>query len=345
MALGPEERNVVIRSIGTHMRRKGALVGMALAATLLLVVGPARAAVHPAGGSSFSGGAEGWQVTEASCNVPALCTPSGGYDGGNGDPPGSIAANTTVSLNLLTLFKSTVVLQSPDFSVDERTGTLHLDRQFAPGSLVDLAAETSYEVSLIDRSAGRQSKPLSETIGNASGFLGKDAAVTVVPGHAYAISIAVETTSSVAGTGLLGGTASTRFDNVSVALGADGGGKGGGGGGSGTLSDQRLLATIQDSLVAPAALKGKRLFVKARCPAAVGRTCRVALQGLLKKRKAATTTRVVKIATGKTKQIVLEVKPKAQKKVAPRKRLLFKQTVVAGPAKATVYRRLKLIRR
>jgi hypothetical protein len=39
------------------------------------------------------------------------------------------------------------------------------------------------------------------------------------------------------------------------------------------------------------------------------------------------------------------VKSKAQKKVGPRKRLLFKQTVVAGPARATVYKRLKLIRR
>ena len=97
--------------------------------------------------------------------------------------------------------------------------------------------------------------------------------------------------------------------------------------------------------MAPAALKGKRLFVKARCPAKVGRACRVTLQGLLKKRKAATTKRMVKVAKGKTKRIVLKVKPKARKQVAKRKRLLFKQTVKAGTAKATVYKRLKLIRR
>lgn len=332
------------------MRWRAAVVGLA-AAMLLVVAAPARAAVYPAGGSSFSGGAQGWQVTDAGCNAGPLCTASGGYDDGNGNPPGSIAANTTVALNLATVFKSNVTLQSPDFTVEDgRLGTLHLDRQFAPGSLVDLAAETSYEVTLIDRTAGRQSKPLEETIGNASGFVSKDAAVTLVPGHAYAISIAVETTSSVVGAGLLGGTTSTRFDNVELAVpgsagDGSGGGNGNGNGAGGALSDQRLLAAIQSSLVAPAMLKGGRLFVKARCPARIGRACRVTLQGLLRKRRAATTKRVVRIAKGKSRKIALKVRPKAKAKVAPRKRLLFKQTVKAGPARATVYKRLKLIRR
>ncbi len=324
------------------------MLGIA-AAMLLLTAGQARAAVYPAGGSGFDGGPQGWQVTEASCNVGSLCTASGGYDGGNGNPPGSLAADTTVALNLLTVFKSNVTLQSPDFTVEGgRLGTLHLDRQFAPGSLVDLAAESVYEVTLIDRTAQRRSRLLEETLSSASGFVGKDAAATVVPGHTYAISIAVETTSSVVGTGLLGGTTSTRFDNVGLSVpGSEGGdaGKGGGGGAGGGLTDRALLSTIQGSLVAPATLKGKRLFVKARCPAAIGRSCRVTLQGLLRKGKAATTRRVVKIAKGKSKRIVLKVKPKAKGKVAPRKRLLFKQTVKAGPAKATAYKRLKLIHR
>ncbi len=323
------------------------MVGMAAAAMLLLLAGPASAAVHPAGGSGFNGDAEGWQVTEASCNVPALCTASGGYDGGNGVPPGSLAASTTVTLNLVTLFSSTVTLQSPDFTPDSRTGTFHLDRQFESGSLVDLAAETSYEVTLIDRTADRRSEVLGETLDSASGFVGEDEAVTVVPGHTYALAITVETTSTVAGTGLLGGTTSTRFDNVSLTLDADGASSGNGGGKGGSngdgLTDRRLLSAIGGNLAAPAVLKGKRLFVKARCPAAVGRSCRIALQGLLQKRRAATTRRTVKIAKGKTKRIVLRVKPKAQKQVAPRKRLLFKQTVKAGPAKATAYERLKLI--
>lgn len=337
------------RSIGTHLARRVAGVGLA-AAVLLLVAGQARAAVYPAGGSGFDGGPQGWQVTEARCNAGPLCTASGGYDGGNGNPPGSLAANTTVALNLLTVFKSNVTLQSPDFTVQGgHLGTLHLDRQLAPGSLVDLAAETSYEAILIDRTAERRSRPLEETIAEGSGFVGKDAAVTVVPGHTYAISIAVETSSSVVGTGLLGGTTSTRFDNIGLSIpGEGGGGSGDGdgkGNGSGGLTDRQLFSTIQSNLAAPATLKGNRLFVKARCPAAIGRSCRVTLQGLLHKRRAATTRRGVKIAKGKSKRIVLKVKPKAKGKVAPRKRLLFKQAVVAGPAKATAYERLKLIRR
>jgi hypothetical protein len=315
------------------------------AAMLLLVAGQARAAVYPAGGSGFDGGPQGWQVTEASCNAGALCTASGGYDGGNGNPPGSLAANTTVALNLVTAFDSSVTLQSPDFTVQgDRLGTLHLDRQFAPGSLVDLAAETSYEVTLIDRTADRRSTPLEESIDEASGFVGKDAAVTLVPGHTYAISIAVETTSSLAGTGLLGGTTSTRFDNVELAVPGDGAGASGNGK-AGGLSDRVLFSAIQGNLAAPATLKGDRLFVKARCPARIGRACRITLQGLLKKGRAATTKRTVKVPKGKSKRIVLKVKPKAKGKVAPRKRLLFKQTVKAGPAKATAYKRLKLIHR
>src|SRR6478672_5086875 len=216
---GLKERKAVNRSIGTHVRRRAAAVVGSSAAMLLVVAGSALAAVYPAGGSGFNGGAQGWQVTDASCNAGPLCTASGGYDGGNGNPPGSIAANTTVALNLATAFKSNVTLQSPDFTVEGgRLGTLHLDRQFAPGSLVDLAAETSYAVTLIDRTAESRSTPLEETIDKASGFVGKDAAVTLVPGHVYAISIAVETSSSVVGTGLLGGTTSTRFDNVELSM-------------------------------------------------------------------------------------------------------------------------------
>jgi phage gp16-like protein len=39
------------------------------------------------------------------------------------------------------------------------------------------------------------------------------------------------------------------------------------------------------------------------------------------------------------------VKPKLKSVVAKKNRMLFKQTVKAGPAKATVYKNLKLIKR
>lgn len=282
-------------------------------------------------------------MTEASCNVPTLCTASGGYDGSDGNPPGSMAANTTISLNLVALFKSTVTLQSPDFTVGaDGDGTLHLDRQFVPGALVEQAPQVTYTVNLIDRGGGTKSAVLTETITEGSAFTGKDHAVSVKAGHTYALSITAETSSTLVGAGLTSGVTSVRFDNVSLSVQNT---PGGGSGGGGALTDSRLLSLIQGSLVGPAILKGNRLSVRVRCPAKVGRACKIAVQGLLKKRKPATAPRRVKVAKGKTKRVVLKVKPKALKKLAKRKRLLFKETVRAGKAKATVYKRLKLIRR
>jgi hypothetical protein len=330
--------------------RLGAALAVCCAATAAacLVAAPAQAAtnVYPAGGGTFSGGAQGWQVTSASCNVAAGCTAEGGYDGSDGNPPGSFAANTTIALNVLTLFKSTVAVQSPDFTVGSGgNGTLHLDRQFVSGSLVNLAPQATYSVTLLDRTAGTRSEPLTETMKEASpGFVGKDAAVTVKAGHTYAISIATETSSTVVGASPTG-TTSVRFDNVALTVQANGGSGGGEGNGGGSLSNQQLSSLMQASLVGRAALKGRRLFVKARCPAKVGRACRISLQGLLKRGKPATSRRTFKVAKGKAKRVALRVKPKAGKKLAKRKRLLFKEAVKAGSAKATVYRRLKLIRR
>jgi hypothetical protein len=320
-------------------------------AAACLVAGPAaRAATdtYPTGGGTFTGGPQGWQVTDASCNVPALCTASGGYDGGNGNPPGSFAANTTIALNLLTLFKSTVTLQSPDFTVGSNgDATLHLDRQFVAGSAIDLAPELTYDVTLLDRTADDKSEPLTETLANEPDFVGKDRAVTVKQGHTYAIVITAQTSSTVAGTGLLSGTTSARFDNVSVTVQTASGGAGNGSGAAGgNLTDSRLAALIQGGgLIGPAVLKGNKVSVKVRCPKQVGRTCRIALTGMLTKRKPATTTRKVTVRKGKVKRVVLKVRPKAKARVAKSKRLLFKERVRAGTAKATVYKRLKLVRR
>jgi hypothetical protein len=322
------------------------VVGMTL--LMLLSAGQARAAtnVYPAGAGTFTGGAQGWEATEASCNVPApLCTASGGYDGANGNPPGSIVANTTIGLNLLTLFKSTVTLQSPDFTVaGAGDATLHLDRQFVSGSLVDQAPQTTYDVTLIDRTAGAKSEVLTEAMPAASEFIGKDHAATVKGGHIYALSIRTETSSTVAGAAPLGGTTSLRFDNVSLSVQTAGGDGSGSGSGGGNLTDQQLRSLIGGSLIGPAVLKGNKIMVKAKCPAKVGVACRIALRGMLSRKKAATSSRKAKVAKGKTKKFVLRVKPKGLKKVSQSKRLLFKETVRAGKAQATVYKRLKLVR-
>lgn len=327
------------------------LVALAAFAATLIAIPAASAATYPGGAGQFDGAAEGWQVTEASCNVPTLCTARGGYDGGDGQPAGSLAAETDIALNLVTLFQSTVTLQSPDFEVGEGgSATLHLDRRFATGSLVDLAPQLDYTVRLIDRTSGKDSASIAETVSGASGWSGEDGAATVTAGHTYAIAITARTSSSIVGTGLLAGTTAARFDNVALTVGADDG-KGGdnGSGGNGAtgrdLSPGRLAALAPATIAGPAQLKGRRLFVKARCPKSVGRACRIAVRGLLSKRKPATAQRRVKVRAGKTKRLILRVKPRAKGKLTHRKRLLFKIRLRAGGAQATTLKRLRLIRR
>jgi hypothetical protein len=319
----------------------------ALAAALLAVPAQAATTVYPAGAGTFTGGPQGWVTTEANCNVAVLCTADGSYDGADGSPAGSYAANTTIALNVTSVFKSTIAFQSPDFTVAAAgDGTLHLERQFVPGALVDQKPEVTYTVDILDRTSNRKTEALTETITAASPFTGKDAAVTVKAGHTYAISITAVTSSTVAGTGLLAGATALRFDNVALSV-AAGGESGGGSGAAGTLTNQQLQSLISGnaSLIGPAILKGSRLSVKVRCPAKVGRTCRITLQGLLKKHRPATAPRKANIRKGKTKRVVLKVKPKALAKVRAKKKLLFKETVRAGKARATVYKQLKLIRR
>jgi hypothetical protein len=334
--------------------RKGGL-GLLLSGVLVLGVlaAPAGAAtdVYPVGGGQFNGGPEGWEVTEASCNVAVLCTASGGYEGSDGQPAGSLAANTNVGLNLVTLFSSTVTLQSPDFEVGAGgAATLHLDRRFVSGSLVDLTPQLKYTVQLIDRTSGKRTTSISETIASDAGWNGEDGSATVKAGHTYAIAIMAETSSNVVGSGLLGGTTSARFDNVALTVGSGSGpgpGKGGAGsgGGSGAISAERLASLAPATLVGPAQMKGKRLIVKVRCPRKIGRSCQIALRGLLKKGKPATANRRAKVAKGKTKRFVLKVKPRAKGKLVARKRLLFKVRVKVGKTQATAFKRLKLIRR
>jgi hypothetical protein len=342
-----------------------ALVAAYLAVCVSLAVGvsAAPAAVYPAGRGDFDGGPEGWVTTEASCNVPALCSASGGYDATHGRPPGSIEVRTNIALNLLSLFRSTVTLQSPDFEVGGAgPATLHLDRQFSTGSLVDLAPTAAYTVTLIDRDSGARSELLSESLDSGdSGFLGKDAAASVKAGHTYAISIETVTESTVVGTGLLSGTTDARFDNVSLTVnnggggnqGAGGKGKGGSNGSGGSLSDSRLSELLRENGAAGVAVLvgggngsgARQLLVRVKCPRQVGHACRIGVQGMLSKRKAATGRRAIKVRPGKVRLAKLRVKPRATGKVSKRKRLLVREKVHAGKAKATVFRLRKLIRR
>jgi hypothetical protein len=338
------------------------IFGAGAVALLLIAITASRAdaATFPNGGSPFNGNLEGWVPVQEECKalglleVEVLCEAKGEYDA----TAGALDAKTKLALNLVGTFNSKVAFRSPDFTVTAAgPATLHLDRQFALGGLLNLAPTGGYSVVLMDRSTGTQTVVLQEGLDKVSeAFAGKDAAVSVASGHTYALQIQAE----VAGNVTLGlnATGDVRFDNVGLNVtptssenpggGSNGGnGAGGGDGGNGvnSLSSSRLGTLLRSSMTGSATLKGNRVFVKAQCPAKVGAACRVTVQGLLGKGKPATAPRTAKIAKGKSRQLVLKLKPKLKKLVAKRKKLLFKETVKAAQTKATVYKRIKLIRR
>lgn len=335
--------------------RQALLLGCASGAALLvLAVGQASAATYPGGGSTFTGGAEGWTVTAKCPTIPApLCKASGSYDGTVGNPSGSLADKTEIALGLLGLFTAEAVETSPTFTATESgAGSLSLERQFENAELASLTPTVEYTATLVDKSNGNRQQAIAETVAGATGFVAKQGPVALVAGHDYAIEIDAITKSSIAGVGLLG-SATFWLDNVAVTgPGGGGGGNGGGGNGggsasgSGGVSSARLESLIESSsLIGPAVLRGNTLSVKARCPAKVGATCTLSLRGMLNRHKPATVGRKAKVKKGKTKKFALKVKPAARKKVRSKKRLLFKESVKAGKAHATVYKTLKLVRK
>ena len=240
---------------------------------------------------------------------------------------------------------------------DSGAGVVSIQRAFLNSDLVKLNPQLEYSVSLIDKTAGTATKAITELVPAESSFLAKQGTAPLIAGHTYAIAIAATTSSSVAELGVTG-SATALFDNVSVITSKSddgGGGEGSGGsgaggaggdgaGGQGAFSSERLANLLRSTMTGTATVKGNRLFVKAKCPAKVNTACRVTVQGMLKKGKPATAPRTAKIAKGKSKQLVLKVKPKPRKAVAKRKKLLFKQTVKAAGTKATDFKRIKLIR-
>lgn len=343
--------------------RIAVLVG-AICLAFFLVAGAASAATvtYPAGGSGFGEGAEGWSGGGTSC-TPAelLCSSEAVYDASRGNPAGSIAAKTTVTVDLVGLFKGTAKWSSPQFAVpvDAITGAeVRLDRAFDPGNLVDVEAEASYAVVLEDLTAGISTTVLSETLGEGDeAFAAAEASpASVVGGHTYRLSIDAETIQGRVALSVISGTSTLSFDNIGLAVRSSGaGGKGGSEGegrrrtssnsGSGALTDSRLLSLMREgAATGPAVLKGHRLLIKVACPAKVGHACRITAQGLLGKRRPATTRRTVKVSKGRGKRVALRIKPAARAAVKKRKRLLVREKVRAGKAKATLYRQRTLIR-
>ena len=164
--------------------RQACLLGCASGAALLvLAVGQASAATYPGGGSTFTGSAEGW-TGKTECpniykvlNIPLLlCTSSAGYTGAAGNPAGSFDGKTEITLNLLSSSTPKRSRRRPTSSPGAGgSGTLKLDRQFAPEGLVRLApAPRTTRAYLVDRSAGgTKQKAITETIEAASPFITK----------------------------------------------------------------------------------------------------------------------------------------------------------------------------
>jgi hypothetical protein len=312
---------------------------------------------------SFSSGTGGWTNSssfDGSCVPPLLCpTIANSFQGAGGaDGNGFVrSAFTGVAGVLGVAGAASGIWESPQFTYLGAAGQtpssvrFTISRQASVDQLLAAAGNSAdYSVQLVDLSAGGSSLPLIDhaAMAGAATWVAVPA-VAVNPtrltmGDRYKIKI---TSTYTTGTSVLV-TGNADYDEVvlqATTAGAGGGNEGGVGRGTGSLANAQLHDLMSGALGSNAVLKGNRILVRVRCPAKVGRACRVALQGMLRKHKAATSKRKARIAKGRSKRIVLRVKPKARPKLAMRKRLLFRLNVRAGKAKTTVYKNLKLIRR
>jgi hypothetical protein len=344
-----------------------AILGLALATSASAATSeyPPNAAAR-----GFSGDAAGWTSSsgsEGTCLAPLLCASvensfqgTGGADGG-----GFIRSAYTGVVGVNAVGGTTTgAWESPPFNYTGADGeeatslSLALDRRASVDQLLAVDGNSAeYAVRLIDLSEGGEALTLipATTLAGANSWTdvsrGSIDPASLTAGHDYRIQITSRYTS---GTSVLV-SGSADYDNVVLKAsdGTSGNGKGGkgkgkgSGAGGGALSEQRLEDLLRQATPGTAVLNGagKRLFVRVKCPRKIGHACRTTAQGLLRKRRPATTKRTVRLRSGKSKLIVLRVKPKARKQVAKRKRLLVRQKVRAGQVTATVVKSRRLIRR
>lgn len=342
----------------SSLRLRGAGIATACLMTFLLASPSiAIASKYPpnAAARGFNGGLAGWQSSasfDGNCLAPLLCPsatnsfqPTGGADDG-----GFIrSAYTGVAGAMAVAGTTTAVWQSPRFSYEGANGndptavSFELDRRTSVDQLLAVEGNSAdYAVRLVDLTAGGESLTLitPSTLAGAQTWTavrrGSIGPGQLTIGHEYRVQI---TTRYTTGTSVLV-SGNADYDNVVLSA-VRGDGAGGG------LSDKRLEELMRAATPGSAVLarKGKRLLVRVKCPRKVGRTCRIAVQGMLRKRKPATTRRTVKVRKGKAKLVALRVKPKARAKVVKRKRLLVRHKVRAGKVTATIFKSRKLIRR
>lgn len=355
-----------LRRIATTFAAVTAILGLGLVASA-----SAATSEYPPGSAArgFVGGVAGWtssSSTDGTCLAPVLCAsvensfqPSGGSEGG-----GFIRSAYTGVAGATAVGGTTRgVWESPAFTYDGVDGSeatsigFSFDRRSNVDQLLAVSGNSAeYLVRLIDISDGGEALTLlgPATLAGARSWssTGRDSIDpgSLTPGHEYRIQI---TSTYVTGTAIVA-TGNADYDNVVLRAsdGTGGNGKGGkgkvnGGNGNGGLSEQRLAELLRQATPGTAVLaeKGKRLFVRVRCPRKIGHACRTTAQGLLRKRRPATLKRTVRVRSGKSRLVALRVKPKARGRVAKRNRLLIRQKVRAGKVTATVFKTRRLVRR
>jgi hypothetical protein len=353
-------------------RGMGPAVAACLAGLLMAFPSIAGAATYPADPAArgFTGGAPGWTASssfDGICAAPLLCPSvdntfqaSDGADGGGfiRSTYTGVAGVTAVGGTSTGIWRSAPFAYSGADGAEPTEVTFDMDRRASVDELLAVAGNSAtYSVQLIDVTDAGNSVELIPPTSLAGANAWRSVPRVSVEadelelGHDYLISI---TSTYVTGTGVLV-TGDADYDNVVLSADrddGDGDGDGAGGGNGDGLDSDRLASLILNATPGTATLKtlkgarGKRLFVPVKCPRKVKRACRMTVQGLLTKRKPATTRRTVKVGRGKSKVVRLRVKPRrARNKVAKRKKLLVKQKVRAGKVTATVFKKRKLIRR
>ena len=282
-----------------------AAAGVLVAALLLMQrrPRPGRPATHRAPAPSPALPKAGKSATEGAKSILVCALRCQRYDATAGNPAGSVAEESQVLVNALSLVTTTMTAESPDFkAVDSGAGTLSIDRQFVPGGLLEITSSSSYTATLVDKSAGTEQKAVTETVSAASPFATKQGPVALVAGDTYAIRIEADHHQHDRESRPLGANATARFDNVgghrsrlnngerprttaktaTTAAATDANGATGA-----QLPTHRCQS---GGLTGPASSSGNAIFVKAQCPAKVGVACKITVQGMLKKGKPATTT-------------------------------------------------------
>lgn len=354
----------------SSLSRRTATVVVAAMASFLLVlpaIAGAASSKYPPGSEArgFSGGQAGWTSStgaDGACLAPLLCASvTNSFEAAGGADGGGFIRSAYLGVVGVTAVGGTTTgtWESPPFTYDGASGkeattvSLSLDRRADVDQLLAVAGNSAeYTVRLVDLSEGGEASTLipATTLAGANAWTevtrGPIDPESLTAGHEYRLQI---TSSYKTGTTVLV-TGNADYDNVVLRASDGTGGKGKGKGktgNGGALNEQRLGELLRQATPGTAVLdgSGKRLFVRVKCPRKIGHACRTTAQGLLQRRRPATRKRTVSLRSGKSRLVVLTVKPTARKQVAKRKRLLVRQKVRAGKVTATVVKSRRLIRR